>query len=232
MATNLIIPDSILVDTLKNGLDAFRKDYKNAVLAGNEQNSLLYVMYNTLALGKYVLYDNLKALICNTPEDPRYIEVKLNYDHDSQRPISIHISLPSESDKNNSLQIGEGDNDPLLTDTDNDSIEDTRRVVYSRRFTATYHIVIISENKNEVIAIYSMVKMILIASINHLELSGLSNIKLGGGDVRLNEASPERRFIRPITISFEYDTVAPQLLVNSIINQINYSLYLLTGSSV
>jgi hypothetical protein len=231
MATNLIIPDSILADTLKNGLDAFRKDFKNAVLAGNEQKSLLYIMYNGLALGKYIMYDNLKKLICNTPEDPNYIEVKLSYDHDSKRPISIHISLPSESDRTNSLQIGEGDYPEFVTDTNNDGFGDTWRAQFGRRFSATYHIVIMADNKNEVIAIYSIIKMILISCINHLELSGLLNIKLGGGDVRLNESAPERRFIRPITISFEYETVAPELLVNTIINQLNYSLYFVDDSS-
>ncbi len=228
--SDLIIPDIILVDCLNNGLKAIRTDYNSAVAAGNEQNSILYLMYNCLALGKYIVYDNLKNLIINTTEDPRFIDVKLSYDHDSQKPISVHISLPSESDKNNSLSIGQGDNEEQSYDANNDGLPETNRAIFSRRFQSTYHVVIVSDNKNEVIVLYSLFKMLIIASINHLELSGLQNIKLGGGDVRLNEGQPERRFIRPITISFEYETVAPELIINAIISQFTYQVTLLSES--
>ncbi len=229
--SDLIIPDIILVDCLNNGLKAVRLDYRSAVAAGNEQNSILYLMYNGLSLGKYIMYDNLKKLVCNTPEDPNYIDVKLSYDHNSQNPISVHISLPSESDKTNSIGLGQGDNDELTSDSNNDGLPDQQRAIFSRRFQATYHVVIMADNKDAVIALYSLFKMILIACMNHLEVSGLLNTKLGGGDVRLNENQPERRFIRPLTLTFEYETVAPELIVNAIIGKLNYNIVLLRESS-
>lgn len=217
--TPLVIPDIILVDTLNLAIDAIREDYVAHETDGTIQESFLYLLLNSLGIGRYNLIKNAVEIFGTTPEHPKHIDkVKLSYDHNSSKSPAVFVTLPSENDRNNSLQVGSGDQEPLYIGSDSE--DDQYREQYMRRYFATYQVVIICENRNEMIVLYHVIKSLLTASIGHLTIEGLQNIKLGGQDLRLSPVVSDKLFTRAITISFEYEQVIPSLFIKNIFRTI------------
>lgn len=218
MAT-LIIPDIIIVNTLNNVLNIIRDNHNDAIDAGNEDRSLLYILFNDLSLGKYDLYDNVQDLLITTPSDPKHLDVKLAYSHNTSDPTaSIYVALASDSNKNDSIGIGEGNQDELVFENDSGQNEYVKQ--YNKRFTTTYQVIIVGENKNQISVLYNLFRAMIIACQNHFELEGLLNFKIGGQDIRLQTAVPDRIFSRAITLNFEYEVTTPEIFIQSIFSQI------------
>jgi hypothetical protein len=132
---------------------------------------------------------------------------------------TIHINLPSEQSKDNALGISEGfrelglGNDP-----------DTWKTTFNRRFAAEYNLVISSDNTNEVVLIYHIVRSMLISLFDHLNLSGLENITLSGRDLQINsELVPPHVFMRTIGMNFSYDVGAIEVFENAVINDLIFN---------
>jgi len=215
----MLIPDILLINTLNTALTAVRNDYNESVQANQLYRSFLYLSFKNLSLGNYVVFDNAKKLIITTPQDPNHLDVKGNYDKNINNRTFVYVTLGSESDRNNSIGIGIGDNE-ILTFNNTPEDDDEYKSQFSRRYATTYNLMIGGENKNEVIVLYNLFKSILTVCINHLSLEGLSNIKLGGQDIRNNNSIPDNLFLRPITISFEYEEVVPELAFKEIVRKI------------
>lgn len=211
----LLIPDLIITNTINTFLEALRTDYRNREIDGQIERSMLYLLFNGLSLGQYDLFANVKKIIVTTPENPKHIECKVSFDHNSSKSPAIWVTLPSESEKNNSLSIGEGNNDVLTFDNTLDNEQDEYRKQFSRRFLTSYYIVIICENRNEMLVLYHLMQSMIITCINHFALEGLENLKIGGQDLQMNTV-PDRLFKRAITVSFEYEKVVPEFLVKNI----------------
>ena len=216
----LVIPDIILVDTLNLGLDALREDYNNHLVDDTTNESWLYLLTNSLSVGRYNLYKNAVEVLITDPEHPKHFDVKLSYDHNSAKSPAVFVTLPAENDRNNSLQVGEGDQEPLLIGHTDEEDADQYVPQYKRRYFTTYHIVIVSDNRNEMLVLYHIFKSILTACIGHLTQEGLENIKLGGQDLRLNGLIPDKLFTRGITISFEYEQTIPSFVFHNIYRKI------------
>lgn len=216
----MIIPDILLINTLNTALTAVRNDYIERVQAGQLTRSFLYLSFKNLQLGNYVVFDNVKKMIITTPQDPNHLEVKGSYDKNiNHKNGFVYVTLGSESDKNNSISIGQGDNDPLEFNNSPEGTDEIKNL-YMRRFSTTYYVMIGGENKNQVVVLYNLFKSILTIANNHLELEGLSNIKIGGQDIRNNTDIPDDIFMRPISVSFEYEEVVPELAFTEIIGKI------------
>lgn len=218
---SLVIPDLIVCNTINLALAAIRTDYRSNVIANTEDQSLLYLLFNGLNLGKYDLYANVKTLLITTAEtNPKVLEAKLSYDHNAQTITpAIYVSLPAENDKNNSMGFGVGDEGELLIENDAPS-QDEYREQYTRRWGTTYYIVIISDNRNEMLVLYNLVKALLITCHNHLHGQGLHNLKIGGQDLNITPQT-DRLFKRAITLNFEYEQTIPELVVKAIYRKIN-----------
>ena len=214
---NIVIPDLIIYDTLNSILDFIRGNYKQTEQDGDVTQSLLYQIFNQLRLERYGFFNQAVQLIITEPENPKHIKVSTAYDRNSQQYPSIHISLPSESSQTNqdTLGIGEGDFDPILDDINSPS---TYRKVFTRHYHATYHIIIVSDNKNEIILLYHFLKACLIASTDHFELSCLYNLKFGGQDLRFDPSIPPGIFMRAISMDFDYESQFPDFIATQITN--------------
>lgn len=215
----VLIPDIIIANTCNKVLSIIRQNHLDAIDNGQEDRSLLYLLFSGNALGKYDLYENAKQLLITTPESPLHLEVRVGYDHTpATQGASIYIAMSSESDKNNSLQIGEGDQDELVFENDEGQNEYIKQ--YRRRYLTTSQVFFITQNRNEVMVLYHLFKSILTACINHLALEGISNLKIGGQDIRLTSAVPERIFMKAITLTYEYDQVVPEVFIQDIFKKI------------
>lgn len=214
----LLIPDVVICNTLNALLKGFRDDYKARVAANQENRSMLYLLFNGVQLGRYNYYDNLKTILITTEEDPRHVEVKLSYDSGQAKYPQIYISLPSEADKNNSLGIGSG-NQEELTFTNDEGL-DEYRMQFSRRWSATYNVVALSDNQNEVVILYHLLKAFFIVATTHLVFSGLENLRIGGNDLTFRDRIPDKTFIKGITVNFEYEQIVPEFEVRDIVQKL------------
>lgn len=217
----LLIPDILIINTFNNILKIIRNDYNTNVTAGTESRSILYLLFNSVVLGKYNFYDNAKELLITTPENPLHLEVRLSYDAAPTTSANmIYVTLGSENPIHDSLQIGLGDQDELIFENV-DPTPDQYKKQYMRRFLSTYNIVIIGKNRNELLVLFNVFKMLTIASIDHLTMEGLQNIKIGGQDMRPNE---EGMFARSISLTFEYEQVVPEIFIQTIYEKIRVTL--------
>lgn len=205
----LIIPEIILLESYKKALSYIRNDYKNN-LEDPTQSYLGLLLGNSSAIQRYNLLEQAKALFITTEDDPRNLDVNLFFNAKRASIPTIHITNPAESPIHDSLSIGEGIQDTLF---DNDNKE--YKKVFNRRFVSKYSIVITTDNTNEVILLYKVLQSITISMIEHLQLAGLENIKMSGGEINLkSDLIPINIFIKTIGLSFECDIPAIQLSVN------------------
>lgn len=216
----LLIPDQIIVNTINQILVILRNDYNDAITAGHEDESMLYLLLNNISIGTYDLYQNAKKIFVTTPQDPKHLFAKVSFDHTpNQNFPAIFVTLPSENTGNNSIGLGEGDQDELIMPRV-DPDPDEYRAQYRRTYLATYNVVIVCENRNEMLVIYNVLKNMLVACTNHFGLQGLLNLKIGGQDLMRLPDIPDRYFKRAITFSFQYDQVAPSLVLQNVYRKI------------
>lgn len=217
-----IIPDIIIIDTLEIILKVLRDDYIAAV---DKDTSLLKKIFEDLRLERYVFFDQIVSILITTEKDPDHIKVNASYDPERLKFPSIHVSLPSEQPGfADSLGVGEGDEGVVLNDADPNLATQYERQ-FNRGWNATYQIIIVSDNKNEILALYHLLKLGIVSTINHFELNGINNVKVGGMDLRgLDPSIPPGIFMRAITMSFGYESVAPGYFIETIINKINYTI--------
>jgi hypothetical protein len=217
----LVIPDITLLDTCNKILTVIRNDYEINRLAGTEERSLLYILFYSLTLGRYGLYDNVKQMLITTPSDPKHIDVvTLSYDQNTSKVPALYLTLPSESTgRGNSLGIGQGDYDEVVFNNDYPE-QDERRALFNRRYNCTYQLVIVSDNRNEAMVLYHLFKNMLVTCTNHLALSGIENLRIGGQDLNIQTSLPDKVFLKAITLNFEYEQQVPEMIVKRIYDRL------------
>lgn len=221
--SSILVPDVKIINTFNSILDILRDDYKANVNAGTEDRSVLYLLFNDVSLGTYNLYENAKSLIITTPENPNHLEVRLSYDHTSTGPTNmIYVTLASENPVNDSMQIGEGNQNELLFSNPAPQADEYRKQ-FSRRFLTTYTVMVMAKNRTEMLVLYHLLKLMTVSCINHLTMEGLQNIKVGGQDMKFS-GSDMGLFVRGITITFEYEQTVPELIVKKVFKKIRVNL--------
>ncbi len=215
----MILPDFILVNSLNLGLTAVRNDYTANVAAGTPERSVLELLFDPAQhLGNYDAFTQLKALLITTKENPKHLLVRSAFDKTFNGSPFLYVTLAAENAQNNSVNQGLADNDPV-TFVNQDGTTSSK-AYFQRRFATTYQLVIGSENKNEVVLLYTFLQALLMVLTNHVTFSGLSNIKFGGQDVRINLTVPDEVIMRAITISFEYEQQVPALSFTTLARKI------------
>ncbi len=208
----LVLPDLILVNTINRILTILRNDFNNHQLAGTPTRSILWLLFGGLELGRYNAYQNIVAAIVTTDQDPNVIRCKLSYEkNDTSEASQIYVTLPSESNKNNTLGLGQGNQDPLEIP----GTPDTYKKQYNYRFLTTYQVMVTGPNRNEVMVLYHLIKTMLVATIEHMSHYGLSNMKIGGQDIRY-QGIPDTFFMKAITLNFEYEQVIPEIDIQNV----------------
>jgi hypothetical protein len=207
----VVLPEIVLLETMRSALEFVRTDYENAI---DKTKSYLYLLLNGSALDKYDLFEQAREVICGSEDSPRLLEIDLMLNMTRNHFPSVHITLPSEI-------TGQGNG----MGTDENYAEDFKRVgedfsraVFSRRLSATYNIVITSDNSNEVVLLYHFFRAMLIALIPHLHLKHLSNISFGGQDLQPYEGLGTNVYMRAITLSLQYDTFVPSIFPKELIS--------------
>lgn len=175
--------------------------------------SLLYRLLFGSSVQRYKLFEQAKTIFITTEDDPRHLDVNMFFNAKRAAIPTIHITLPSEAQKNNAMNNSEGFRATVFDDQLQKSI-----AVYNKRFGSTYNIIITSDNTNEVILLYHFIRSVLISMNAHFTLAGLENPKLSGGDLNINsELVPLGIFMRAIGLEFEYDVEAQDLFSKDVL---------------
>lgn len=227
---SLVIPDLVIVDSLNIGLNVLRQDYAARVAAGQENRSALYLLFNGLSTGKYNLFDNIKKLIITTPQDPNHIEVVSSFQSLAGKSPAVYVSMPSESDKNNSIGIGEGAAPEIVFDNGT-GVQDEYKKQYMRRYNTNYYVVVVANNRNDMAILYTLFKYLIVILTAHLAFEGIENLKIGGQDLQMNDSTGIKMFQRGIVLNFEYSQLAPELAFDTIYQKVRL-FWKMDGSEV
>lgn len=210
METILRVPEFILFKGLKAGIAKVIKDYQDFVALGRESECWLAQLCNGIEIERYNFYTQLKKVLITEEDDPRKLEIDLMFNMKINAVPHVYISLPGEqyNQRGNTLGIGEGFGGYQFIDTEgDDDIITDRRSILTRRKQAVYSIVIVSDNTNEVIALYHFFNALIISLQGHFALQGLENLTYGGRDIEpYSELAPPNIFMRAIQLGLEYNT--------------------------
>lgn len=193
------IPEFILYYGLKAGLDLIESDY---IAQSDKSKSLLGLYLKNVGIQRYQFMEQAVKVFVPAKDEVRKLTLNMMYNREKENSPSIYITMPTEQSTQNTLGFGEGIEESEYTDID-------FIPKFTRRFQTTYSLVITSDNDNEVILIYHVIRALIISMNAHFALAGFQNLKLGGTDLKnYNKEIPNNLCVRSINLSFEYETNA------------------------
>jgi hypothetical protein len=210
----MLLPEIILQDLTKKLLDITNADWTDPAV--KPKRKLLTQLFGTDDNGNELKVDNFsylegaKSIFLNNQSIARQLKVNFGYNRNREGLPTIHILLPQENSNNNSIGLGEevefDDEDQEEGYDESNYGSTTGYVTKAYAYQTSFNFMISSDNSHEVLIIYYWLRNMLVASSDHLELSGLQNIKLGGQDLSLSQelVSPGV-FHRNLQLSFQYE---------------------------
>lgn len=217
----IIIPEVQLFNTIKNILNYIRVDFEGH---SNEQDTLLYRILGDNQLQRYEMFTQAKTVFLAEKDNPRILDVNMFFNLERAGIPTIHITLPAEQPNKDGIGIDEGfQSEEIVVPIDNPA-GNYQVPTYTRRFATQYNIVITSDNSNEVVLIYHVMRALLIPTIDHFSVVGLENVKLSGRDIQnMNTIVPTHIFMRNIGVAMEYEVSVgdfyPQEIITKIITE-------------
>jgi hypothetical protein len=228
----IILPEIVLLDTVNAAISFVKRDYESH---SDKTKSYLYLLLNGAALERYDLFQQAVQVICGSQESPRLFQIDLAFNSKMQAVPSAHITLPSEQTaQGNGMGSDEGYVDAIEeyqyqgefnNDFNNDfnNGNDTGyslRPIFSRNISATYNVVIMSDNTNEVLLLYHFLRAMLFTLVPHFHMKGLKNISFGGQDLQPYEGLGQNLHMRALTVSLQYDMYVPSIFPSELITNI------------
>jgi len=206
------VPEYILLDTVRLILRFIKSDYDNQ---SDKTQSVLYQLIGDLSVDKYSYWSQAVQIFITNQTGPTEINVNLIYNMQVNDVPSIYVSLPSETGGPNSIGNNEGEMCPVYND-----ITGSYQIVYTRRYQTNYQYVITSNNSNEVVIIYHVLRAFLISLTQQLEFLGLKNLQITGNDISMGDITPSNIYLRAINLNFFYATSSLDLSKYPIIREI------------
>jgi hypothetical protein len=169
----MIIPEIILYNTIKAAIKLVGDDWRSEIPTKND--SILYKMFhsddnaNLIKLETFDYYTQATNLFTRRAESQRQISINIGYNMERKNSPTIHILLPRET---------KGRIDSLGNSEDNVTSNigtQVQRYTKETSHSATFILMITSDNTMEVLLIYYFLKSILTYLTDHLELNGLMN---------------------------------------------------------
>lgn len=202
----VLIPELIIYDNLIKLFNFINLDF--AAHTANEDKSILYQIFKIdinqedLTFNKTDYYEQAKnVFILRNNDSHRKIEVALGFNMQRASLPTIHIMMPSETPGISPIGTNLGYAGSLSTNNSHQVHN-----VYTVGFSASYSLIITSDNSLEVILMYILLKSCFIGIKTQLELSGFQNVQYGGSDLILNmDFVPPGMFTRNFNVNFNYD---------------------------
>lgn len=216
MSPMIKVPEFILLKAVKNALKFIRLNYE---AQADKDKSYLRRVLAGASLERYDFVTQAEAVFMAGEDDPRYMDVDIMFNMQRDGAPTLHITLPSENIQMGGNGMGNDEGyiseivvDETLNPDGSVDAREERIQVYTRRYQASYHIVITSDNNNEVILVYHTLRALLMSFTASLHFAGLENVVFGGQDVTQNtEYAGNTLYLRSIIVSLQYETSAPSV---------------------
>jgi len=168
------------------------------------RRSLLYSIFGNVNFEKYDYFAQAgKILKSKFESEKRKLEIHLGYDQNRVTFPAINIMLPSEENQPKQTGVTGG-----LINYGDGTMSDENLHAYQD----TYDLLITSDNMNDVVVVYNMIKTLLLMGMMHLNARGMENVWIGGRDIMMDfELDPMTLFHRTIAVSFFYQNLVPDL---------------------
>lgn len=190
----LILPEISLLKVLEGLLKWIKYDYEDRLAEEEVEKSYLYRLFGGVEYNGFNYFEQAKELLTRDDLDQRKMGVRVFFDQSRAHLPTVHITLPGETEDLNGLGYN----------YDGEKFE--------RKFSSRYSLIVTSDNYSEVIIIYYTIKALLTSGFMSLEEFGLRNIKIGGGDLQLNQdIVPQNVFYRGVFIDFFYEDCIPSM---------------------
>lgn len=195
----LRVPEFIIHKALVNALKFVKDDYDSVV---DKTESFLFLLTSGVVMQRYDFWEQAQEVFLKRTGDTRELLVDLMFNMQRDGAPTIHIVTPGESPGQNGIGNDEGYQIEIV-----DTVNKEYRNVYTRRYKATYDVVITGDNSNEVIMIYHIVRALLTSLTVHLSLSGLENLSFSGQDLApYVDLAPKNMYVRALRLGLEYET--------------------------
>lgn len=190
----LILPEIALLKVLEGLLKWIKYDYEDRLAEEEVEKSYLYRLFGGVEYNGFNYFEQAKELLTRDDLDQRKMSVRVFFDQSRAHLPTVHITLPGETEDLNGLGYN----------YDGEKFE--------RKFSSRYSLIVTSDNYSEVIIIYYTIKALLTSGFMSLEEFGLRDIKIGGGDLQLNQdIVPQNVFYRGVFIDFFYEDCIPSM---------------------
>ncbi len=213
----IVIPEIRVKTILDALLDKIKTNYVNST-EPDKSDTFLYKMYNGLEVDRYDFLTESVFVFNRTSDDPNTIDTRLLFDMERASLPTIHVTIPSSRPEGDGLGYDEGyiantaDTDPLTATTYN-----------VRGYGSKFELVITGRSQFEVLLIYYTVLATLINNHLSLDINGLRNPKIYGGDFRINDSlGPQPIYVKSIMIDSFFELVVPRFESISIVNNIEF----------
>lgn len=211
----VLMPENIIYKSLESMFKVIKLNWASKT---NKDDTLLSAFFkkdvndNDIVFNSLNYYEQAIKLFIE-----KNIQINMGYNMEVANIPSVHILLPNESGKPFGIGADEGyvDNN-YETEGDNEFVTP----VFTSSFDSTYQIMVTSTNIFEVLLIYNLMKIGILSLYEHLEFSGLRNIKIGGQDVNFqSDLLPTHIFHRTLSLSFFYEMSAPSFFREQVIKE-------------
>lgn len=210
-----MIPDIAYIKVLDTLLTVLRDDAKTNF--NNRGKSLLNLLFDEVDDTVFERVDFLNEafeIFSRTEKDPNYITIDLTYNTQQNRSPTLFLSLGGEQYDRNAIG---NDQEDYIDDEDGVSYHK----INVRRWSQSQSLYIYSENSNEVLIVYFILKSALISCLDFLAVTGFQNITLSGQDIaQYPDFIPKAMFYRVLTCNFQYEMRVPEIFKNQLLRSL------------
>lgn len=207
-APYIVIPEFVVYNTIRSMLKVIRTDFEQN---NDETQSFLYELCQLTGVLRYNVYDNAKVVFLAQDTQPRAIKLSFQYNQNQETFPNIYIQHAGEQDGVNAISTDQDTyGQTEYTETEENVTTVTGyRDTYSRRQNATIQVVITSDNSNETVMMYYVLKALFMSlrGSGHLSFAGLENVKISGSDIQIQSDNVPKTIHRKVlNLYFEYES--------------------------
>ncbi len=200
----LVSPEIVIFSFLKNILEQLRK--------GTIDDDWFDLLFSDLKIGNYAFAEQAKEIFKREKGHTRIIDFDLTYNKKTNTPVNLFLSLGSDTPSQGYLGMS-------LSGVQED---EGGRMYFQSRFDQSISLYIYTDNSNETLVIYYVLKSILLASQQLLDFKGFKNLRLSGTDIaEYPHFVPSDLFYRVINLRFNYEDSVPNFNTSVIAKCLN-----------
>lgn len=206
----LNIPGITIYRTLVSIINFLRTNLKEN--EDNIENSYLYKIAGKESSldGRIDYFKEIQKIFTYKNDDPRFIKIVRGFDLQATKPVTLCVTHSGEQQ---AAGNGLGMDEDFHGVYENEFVDEEGTTKYSynhsytRRYSATYQIIIVTDNSDESELIYQILKTMFISFTQHLSFLGLANLKIGGQDLMIKQDHmPKYLSNKIMTLAFEYES--------------------------